>query len=128
MRDCWQKFYMAVETLLTNSASLQKRLAIVYLDHIKEINENDLSPDIRQNFIELMAGFIMVEASFDEERIEAGLTKMPYLQASYLADKIIRIFGMIAEDEALGIEQRDSNYFISKTLRSEYTMRLSNNC
>lgn len=107
MRDYWHKFYMAVETILTNSASLQERLSFAYLNYLIDIDENDLPLNIRQNFVDLMAGFIMIEPSLDKQRIEINVKKMLVWQASRLADKIIHIFGMIAEEEAKRIELKN---------------------
>jgi hypothetical protein len=88
------RFASAVRALV-DDAPIKQRLIQAYADHLADIKEAELPPDLREQFLALQDALTRVAPAGRETRLKASVQKMSGAEAAAHAAAVTKLFGKL---------------------------------
>ncbi len=97
MISAWECFHFATLELV-RSTPIKQRLVSVYRRYLGSLSEDQLPPDVRDMFGQVMRCLRGVQPLKGEDAVAASVRKMSNQEADECAALIVEIFGMIGRE------------------------------
>jgi hypothetical protein len=98
MSLAWERFYEAVRSL-ASWGTIQERLSNTYICYLGQLDIDELSPDVRENFQDLCLSITAGKPFGDGTIVRETVSGMTDEEAFEHAEKIIDIYDNIARKE-----------------------------
>jgi hypothetical protein len=106
MVSAWDSLHSATLELV-RSAPIKQRLIAAYRRHLASIHEDQLPPEARGSFAQVMRSLAGVPPLRGEDAVTASVRKMSNQEADDCAALVVEIFGMLSREAVAG-NQRQS--------------------
>jgi hypothetical protein len=99
MITAWECFHFATLELV-RSTPIKQRLICAYRRHLAAISTEQLPPDIRESFAQIMGNLCVVQPMRGEDAVAASVRKMSNQEADDCAALIVELFGRLSRSHA----------------------------
>jgi len=82
--------------VLVGDAPIKQRLVQAYSEHLADVRETELPPDLREQFMALNEALTRVAPAGRESRLKASVQKMSGREAAVHAAAIARLYGKLS--------------------------------
>ncbi len=96
-----KQFRLAV-TVLCGNGPVKQRLAQAYLNHLDELHEDELAPELRRSFADIRSRLHAVKPAGGESAARASVRKMSPPQAADCSRIIVELYEALLRQESDG--------------------------
>jgi hypothetical protein len=95
MNIAWQRFHAAALDL-ARSGTVKERLQRAYRQHLADLDENQLPPDLRAEFASLARTLTREKPMRGEDALAATIRKLSNAESDKIAGTLVELFGRLS--------------------------------